>query len=66
MVGVAVGVFVVSGFFVVSFGVGVTFSIEELLVVVLSNDNMVFLERLRSVEDIYDVTLVQFDGEYHG
>lgn len=30
------------------------------------NDNTVFLERIKAVEGVQDVTLIQYNGEYHG
>lgn len=30
------------------------------------NDNLVFTEKIRSLQNVNDVTLLEFDGEYHG
>lgn len=30
------------------------------------NDNTVFMEKIRALKDVKDVTLVQYNGEYHG
>jgi len=27
---------------------------------------MDFMEKIRSIEDVEDVTLIQYNGEYHG
>ena len=40
--------------------------IEMTLQVILDNDDMRFSERIKELDDINDITLVQFDGEYHG
>lgn len=32
----------------------------------LKNDDMTFMEKLRSLEGVEDVTLIQYNGEYHG
>lgn len=29
------------------------------------NDNMVFVDKLRTIEGVSDVTIIQYDGEYH-
>lgn len=30
------------------------------------NDNMIFLDKLKEIRGVRDVTLIQYDGEYHG
>lgn len=39
---------------------------EMAIEVYLKGDNMAFAEKIRSIENVQDVTLVQYDGEYHG
>ena len=29
-------------------------------------NDMDFMEKIRSIEDVEDVTLIQYNGEYHG
>lgn len=40
----------------------------ELTVTLVCSDdnNLIFSERIRDLEDVRDVSLIQFDGEYHG
>ena len=38
---------------------------ELALEVYVSNNNMAFVEKLREVEGVTDVTAIQYDGEYH-
>lgn len=40
--------------------------VELTVQVVCRDGNFSFAERIRNLEDVRDVTLVQFDGEYHG
>lgn len=40
--------------------------IEMTLQVNCKNDNLSFSEKIRSLDKVKDVTLLQFDGEYHG
>ena len=30
------------------------------------NDNLTFVENIRNLKDVSDVTLLNYDGEYHG
>jgi len=38
---------------------------EMALEVFIPNQNMVFVEKLRGIEGVDDVTMIQYDGEYH-
>ena len=38
---------------------------EMALEVYASNKSLVFAEKLRAIEGVEDVTLIQYDGEYH-
>ncbi len=38
---------------------------EMALEVFAQNQNMIFAEKLRAVEGVQDVTMIQYDGEYH-
>ncbi len=40
--------------------------IEATLQVTCKPDNLVFAEKMRNIEDVKDVTVLEFDGEYHG
>lgn len=40
--------------------------IEATFQVTCRNDNLVFAEKIRGIEDVKDVTVLEFDGEYHG
>lgn len=40
--------------------------VEMAIEVYLKGDNTSFAERIRTIENVQDVTLVQYDGEYHG
>lgn len=39
---------------------------EMAIEVFIKGDNLGFAERIRTLENVQDVTLVQYDGEYHG
>ena len=39
---------------------------EMAIEVMLKNDNLVFTEKIRELEQVKDVTLIQYNGEYHG
>lgn len=39
---------------------------EMSMEVFAQNDNLVFAEKLRMIEGVTDVTVIQYDGEYHG
>lgn len=39
---------------------------EMAIEVFAKTQNLVFLEKLRALEGVNDVTLIQYDGEYHG
>ena len=39
---------------------------EMTLEVYTRSDNTVFLEKIRAIENVKDVTLIQYNGEYHG
>ncbi|HAN21777.1 MAG: DUF4956 domain-containing protein [Clostridiales bacterium GWF2_36_10] len=39
---------------------------EMAIEVFSKGDNLAFVDRIRMVENVQDVTLVQYDGEYHG
>lgn len=41
-------------------------SYEMAIEVFAKNDNMSFVEKVRATENVLDVTVVQYDGEYHG
>lgn len=38
---------------------------EMAMEVYLSNKNMVFVEKLKGIDEVEDVTTIQYDGEYH-
>lgn len=40
--------------------------IEATFQVTCKQDNLVFAEKIRGIEDVKDVTVLEFDGEYHG
>ncbi len=40
--------------------------IEATIQVTCKQDNLVFAEKIRELEDVKDVTVLEFDGEYHG
>ena len=40
--------------------------VEATLQVTCKPDNLVFAEKIRAIEDVKDVTVLEFDGEYHG
>lgn len=39
---------------------------EMAIEVYAKGDNMAFVEKIRMIDNVQDVTLVQYDGEYHG
>lgn len=39
---------------------------EMAIEVMLKNDNLVFTEKIKELEQVRDVTLIQYNGEYHG
>ena len=39
---------------------------ELTIQVTYKSDNMIFTEKIRSLEFVTDLTLVQYNGEYHG
>lgn len=41
-------------------------STEMAMEVSVPNQNMTFVERLRAIDGVEDVTAIQYDGEYHG
>ena len=40
--------------------------VELTIKVTCRNDNLVFAEKIRNIENVKDVALLEFDGEYHG
>ena len=38
---------------------------EMAIEIFAKNDNMAFVEKIREIEGVSDVTLIQYDGEYH-
>ena len=41
--------------------------VMELSVEVFCKDeNLAFVDKIRAIEDINDITLIQYNGEYHG
>ena len=39
---------------------------EMAIEVFCKDNNMFFMEKIRDVEGVEDVTLIQYNGEYHG
>lgn len=39
---------------------------ELAIEVFVRNENMVFVDKLNAIQGVQDVTLIQYDGEYHG
>lgn len=39
---------------------------EMAIEVFTKGDSMAFVERIRAIENVLDVTIIQYDGEYHG
>ena len=39
---------------------------EMILEVYCRTDSTVFLENIKAIEQVKDVTLIQYNGEYHG
>ena len=41
-------------------------TVEMAVEVFCQKENFVFVEQIRNIEQVSDVTLIQYNGEYHG
>ena len=41
-------------------------SVEMAIEVFVKNNDLTFVENIKSIEGVKDLTLIQYNGEYHG
>ena len=41
-------------------------SVEMVIEVFVENNDLTFVENIKSIEGVKDLTLIQYNGEYHG